>query len=253
MTYGTVVVNNAGSLAITDSSTNYHYMGSYNAYTTFAGTDGFARNGLLRFAYYSVSAQNKPIIFAEPSGTNNFALYAVTNTGANAYRVLFVYQGTPPRIHAFSTLNTSSPAENYGFAIYRADGTLAFDSSRQPLAVHAITTFAGSASPLSVPGLSNASPNLNNAGINLGAIPARAAFFYQQYGATFRVYENGTRSDGNHYFSPYAALTYRNGNTFNRIWTRASVAGFIASTATPWNYDDTTAHPLFVIDAARYD
>lgn len=253
MSYGISIVNNSGNLAFTENSTNYHYMGSYNASSTFAGNDGYAKNGLLRFAYYSVTAQNKPIIFAEPSGTNYFALYAVTNTGTNAWRVLFMYQGTPPRIHAFSTLSTSTPLESFAFVIYRSNGTLAFDSSRYPLALNKVTTFAGSASPLSVPGISNAYPNLNNASINLGTIPTRTAFFYQQYGATFRVYENGTRSDGNHYFAPYAAMTYRSGNTFNRIWTRASVAGFIAATATPWNYDDTTSHPLFLLDAARYD
>jgi hypothetical protein len=242
MSYGTIITNNSGELAITDSTANYHYTGSFTAYTTFTGSTGY--NNLTTMAYYNVSAPNKPLIFAEPTGTNRFMVYAVTNTGTGTWRVLVLYTGTPPKIHSFSTLSATTPGENTGLLIYRSNGTIAFDSTRGPLALHTQTSFGGSAAPTS----GGQNTELNDSSINLGTLPTRAAFFYQTRGFTNYTFNNLSTV-----YNAFHALAYRNGNSFGKIWRKTNNFGLAPGSITFQQFSDNSARPLFVIDAAKYD
>jgi hypothetical protein len=242
MSYGAIITNNSGDLSITDSTVNYHYTGSYTAYSTFTGSTGY--NNLTTMAYYSVTAPNKPLIFAEPSGTNRFMVYAVTNTAANTWRVLVLYTGSAPKIHSFSTLSATTPGSNSGFVIYRADGTIAFDSTRGPLALHTQTSFGGSAAPTG----GGENTELNDSSIALGTLPTRAAFFYQTRGFTNYCYSNLYSV----YFA-FHALGYRNGNSFGKIWRKTNNFALAPGSITFQQFSDNSARPLFVIDAAKYD
>jgi len=245
MSFGLTAVNNNNELAITDSSTNYHYMGSYNASSTFGG--GGVVNNYLTFAYYTVSAPNRPIVFMEPSGGNRFALQAVTDIGGGSWRVLIIYTGSPPRIHVFSTLTYTTTGQQYGMAVYRANGTLAFDTTRNPLALNKVTTYTTPGPLFSFSGKPPPT-TLNTGGANIGALPTRAAFFHYQTGVNANVIGTSYQL----YFY-YCALDYRSGDTFNTAWQRSTSATQAMSTANRYQFWDTAASPLFVIDAAKYD
>lgn len=241
MSYGISVLNGNGNLAITDQTTNFHYMGSANAYSTASGTDTGSNDQML-FAYYTITAPNQPIIFAEPSGSNAFRIQSVISSGTNTWRIMFSYTGSPPRIHAFSTINYTTPAETYGLAVYRSDNTLAFDSTRNPLGLYGGASLTLVKNSMTTVG--SYSTLYYDSSTTITGTPTRAAYFCATVG-----HSDGWRVSGTSYMF-YNSYYYRSGDTIGLVWVKASQ--YIHSVPQYLN-TDLNPHAIYVMDAARYD
>lgn len=243
MTYGLNIFNKDGYYAITDASSNFHYMGSYNASQTQNGQT--ANNQYCSFAFYNnVLSPNKPIIFCEPVGTSRFTVIAIQPNGSN-WQVVVEYTTSAPKIHAFAQLSTTTPSSSYGLIVRRANNTIAFDSSAKPLSFHTITTFSGSDAPLRVDAQSLEN---NDSFVTLVNLPARAAFLFYQNGMADYCFDVTNTT-----YRQYHATTFRNGNEFHKIWKRSTNYGSQQAVEKYYFNDTFSPKPLLVIDAARYD
>jgi hypothetical protein len=152
MSWGFTSTNASGQVLVSSETRNLHFVGKATLSRTINSFDGY---GGLRHWGYQIACNVTPVpFFTMPSG-DRYAVAAVRNIGGNLWEIEIIRSGTTagyPEVYVFSDPRgaTVSPDTNYGMQVFRDDGTLAFDSRRQPLVVSGGGVVSPPSNPTSV-------------------------------------------------------------------------------------------------------
>lgn len=221
MSYGFVATNANGQVLVSSATRNLHFVGKATLSRTIKSFDNYG--GLRQWAY-QISCNVTPMPFFTMPTQDYYAVAAVRQTGAAMWEIEVIRSGTSagtPEVYVFADPRgaTTNPDTNYGMQVFLPDGTLSFDSRRDPLVV----TGGGSVAPPSNPmtgGPSSLSARYCGDGSNsiatTPAVPVNGV--YNGPGGIYTdgsgIYGWSTSSEGDSYLAYYAPATEDNLRTY---------------------------------------
>lgn len=137
MSYGFLATNANGQVLVSSQTRNLHFVGKAPVNRLVKTFDGY---GGLRNWAYQISCNVTPMPFFSAPTSDYCGVSSVRNLGNSVWEIEVVRSGLSlqyPEIYVFADPRgaTTNPDTNYGMQVMHTDGTLSFDSRRQPLAV----------------------------------------------------------------------------------------------------------------------
>jgi hypothetical protein len=153
MTFGFVVINDNGQVLVSSETRNLHFVGKADLYEVVRQFDGY---GGLRHWSFRIQCNTTPVPFFTMPTEDFYAVTGVSNIGGGMWDIRVIRSGTSasvPEVFVFADPRgfTNDPDSAWGMQVFRDDGTAAFDSRRQPLAITGGGVVKPPNNPLSVP------------------------------------------------------------------------------------------------------
>lgn len=137
MSFGFLTTNVYGQVLVSSQTRNLHFVGKAPVDRLVKAFDGY---GGLRNWAYRIYCNVTPMPFFEMPTDDYFGISSVKQIGASWWEIEVVRSGYSlqyPEIYVFADPRgaTTNPDTNYGMQVMHTDGSLSFDSRRQPLVV----------------------------------------------------------------------------------------------------------------------
>jgi hypothetical protein len=135
MSYGFLALNDANQVLVSSETRNLHFIGKPALFETRISFNDY---GGCRLFVFRVESTVPVVPFFTMVTFDFHGITAVRNVFGYTWEIEIVRSGTnntPPECYVFADPRATTPTETYGMAVYREDGTPAFDSRMQPLAI----------------------------------------------------------------------------------------------------------------------
>ena len=137
MTWGFLATNANGQVLVSSETRNLHFVGKATLSRVIRSFDGY---GGLRHWAYQIACNVTPMPFFTMPTSDHYAVAAVRQIGAALWEIEVIRSGASggyPEVYVFADPRgaTTNPDTNYGMQVLMNDGTMAFDSRRDPLVV----------------------------------------------------------------------------------------------------------------------
>lgn len=189
MSQGFVAYNANNQILISSDTRNLHLVSKLNSPSVTNQSNAY---GAFRELTYYVNSSVTPVpFFTMPTG-DYYGIAGIRHIGGITWEIRIIRSGTSgvyPEVYVFADPRAVANADTHGMIVYRDDGTAAFDSRRQPLAVTGGTAVAHPSNPRSyIPTMSDwqcssspvtqFSPDSENGPYDAGSISSKPMFHY---------------------------------------------------------------------------
>lgn len=191
MTWGFSAVNDKNQVLVSSESRSLHYLGKATFFATLKSSNAYG--GFRRWAF-RIACNAPPLAFFSVPTNDYYAVAAVREISTGAWEIEVIRSGTSdtmPAVYVFCEPRgiTRGPSTNYGMQVLMEDGSPAFDSRFNPLAVTGGVAVVPPSNPrIAGPGYLNPDNCATNASgslapdskniFQIGSLPGNPIFFY---------------------------------------------------------------------------
>lgn len=190
MSHGFLALNNNNQVLISSETRNLHLVSKL---TSPSVSDSSSAYGGFVQLDYTVSCPVPPVPFFTMPTNDYYGIAGITETSSGNWRIRIIRSGTSstyPEVYVFADPRAVSSADTFGMQVFRDDGTAAFDSRRNPLAITGGTSVSHPSNPRSsIPGLGarycssgnghgGFTPDSENGPYSVGYMPAKPMVHY---------------------------------------------------------------------------
>lgn len=137
MSVGFLALNNNNQVLVSEQTRNLHFIGK----ATYTNNQGHAYYGGLCKFLYRINSTIPVVPFFTAPTLDYYAITSIKPVENNTqFEIELIRSGTNlstniPEVYVFADPRASTATDPYGFLVYAADGTPAFDSRLRPLAI----------------------------------------------------------------------------------------------------------------------